>query len=139
MKITHQFRAFLESFHYLILPQIGKIETVSTEVNSLTGEIEKRTLRFITDNNINSDIEFINFISNNLHLNSNIIISDLNCFCISLKELLIQGFEAEIPGVGFLHQDAKKEIKFSGKSIYHQTSQKHKKNTSVIFHSGFWF
>lgn len=139
MKLTHQFRAFLEAHHYLILPRLGKIETVSSEVNALTGEVEKRLLKFTSDADIHPDSDFINFISKNLKINTSIAVSDLNSFCNSLKELLIQGFEAEIPEVGFLHMENRNKLKFSGKSFYHPTAQKHKKRTSAILHSTFWF
>jgi len=139
MKIASQFRAFLESFHYLVLPQLGKIETVSTEINPLTGEMEKKILRFTRDKHIPADAEFICYISERLKINKSIAESDLNSFCSSLKELLRQGFEAEIPGIGFLHMEGQHEMKFSGKSIYNAVSLQHKKRIPVILHTSFWF
>jgi hypothetical protein len=138
MKLAHQFRAFLEAHDYLILPRLGKIETVTSEVNALTGEVEKRLLKFTGDTDIHPDADLINFISKNLKINSSIAISDLNSFCNSLKELLIQGFEAEIPEVGFLHMEPGNKLKFSGKSFYHPASLKHKKRAPAILHSTFW-
>lgn len=138
MKIVPQFRTFLDSFHYLHLPSIGKLESVSTLINPLTGEIDKRSVQFVSDPCIKPDTELINFISQNLKIDTYIAESDLNCFCNSLKELLIQGFEAEIPGIGFLHYESNQQLKFSGKSIYNAATQKIKRKSAAVLGSSFW-
>jgi hypothetical protein len=138
MKIALQFRAFLDSYHYLSLPHIGKLESVSAVVNPLTGEVDKKSVRFISDPCINPDAELISFISQNLNIDACIAESDLFCFCNSLKELLIQGFEAEVPGIGFMHYESNRQLKFSGKSIYHSVAQKIRKKSVVILGSSFW-
>ena len=138
MKIAPLFRAFLESHHYLTLPLIGKFESFSAEVNPLTAEIDKRLVRFTGDAQVKPDVELIGFISKNLKIDTCITESDLNCFCNSVKELFIQGFEAEVPGIGFLHLDTKNQLKFSIKSIYNPALQKTRKKSLAIFNSTFW-
>jgi hypothetical protein len=138
MKIAPQFCAFLDSYHYLNLPHIGRLESVSAVVNPLTGEVDKRSVRFTSDAGLKSDAELIAFISQNLKIDACIAESDLFCFCNSLKELLIQGFEAEIPGIGFLHYESNRQLKFSGKSIYNSVAQKIKKKSAAILGSSFW-
>lgn len=138
MKIAPQFRAFLDSFHYLNLPKIGRFESISTEATPLTDEIEKRFVRFISDPELKPDAELTRFISKTMKIDASVADSDLYCFCTSVKELLIQGFEAEIPGIGFLHSDSKNQLIFSGKSIYKAVEQKTKRKTAVFLHSSFW-
>ena len=138
MKIAPQFRAFLDSFHYLALPKIGRFESISTEINPLTGEIDKHLVRFSNETEGTGSAEFINFISQNLKIDSRIAESDLSSFCNSVRELLSQGFEAEIPGIGFLHSDSRNQIIFSGKSIYNAHSQRTREKTVSLMSSSFW-
>ncbi len=138
MKIAQQFRAFLESHHYLVLPQIGRFESISADINPLTGEIDKWLVRFLGDAQTKSDNELTGFICRNLNINTCIAESDLNCFCNSLKELFIQGLEAEVPGIGYLHLDSKNQLKFSGRSIYNPVINKIRKRPAALFSSAFW-
>ena len=87
MKIAQQFRAFLDSHHYLILPSIGRFESISADVNPQTGEINKWMVRFFCDKQMKPDKELTGFISKNLKIDACITLSDLNSFCNSLKEL----------------------------------------------------
>jgi len=138
MKIAPQFRAFLDSFHYLALPKIGMFESISTEVNPLTGEIDRHLVRFSSDAEVICSTEFISFISQNLKIDSRIAESDLSSFCNSIRELLSQGFEAEIPGIGFLHSDSRNQIIFSGKSIYNASLQRPTRKAASVMSSSFW-
>ena len=138
MKIAPQFRAFLDSYHYLVLPKIGRFESISTEINPLTGKIDKQLVHFSIDPDLSSPVEFINFISQNLKIDSRIAESDLVCFCNTIRELLNQGFEAEIPGIGFLHSDSRNQIMFSGKSIYNVSPQSTRGKAASFMSSSFW-
>lgn len=138
MKIAPQLRAFLDCYHYLVLPQIGRFDVVSTEVNSLTGEIAGQRVHFRYDTEQKVPAEFIDFISGNLKIDGQLAKSDLCSFCNTIKELLNQGFEAEIPGIGFLHPDAKHRILFSGKSIYRSSLKPAMKKTPSFLSASFW-
>ncbi len=138
MKITHLFRSFLETKHYLVLPSLGKVDKVSVEINPLTGDFEKNIIRFTEDQNLTSDPDFISYASNKLNIDFSLVESDLKCFCNSINELLIQGFEAEIPAVGFLHKYQGKHLMFSGQSIYKSASKEIKRKPSVFLSSSFW-
>lgn len=138
MKIAKLFRSFLESKHYLNLPAIGKFEVISAEINPVTGEIEKNLVRFIENKNINDAPELIEYISQQNKVDPCIAISDLQCFCSSTNELLIQGFEAEIPSIGFLHIESGNKLKFSGKSIYKAESKEIKRKKAAFLSSSFW-
>ena len=138
MKIAQQFRAFLEMHNYLVLPNIGRFEALTDEANPLNGEIEKRLVKFTPDIQVVADNELTAFICQKMKIDDCIALSDLKSFCNSLKELFLQGFEAEIPGIGFLHLDSKNQLKFSGKSIYNTTETKSKKRPAALFSSTFW-
>jgi len=64
--------------------------------------------------------------------------SDLTSFINSLKEMLIQGFEVEIPGIGYLHFEPNNVLRFSGKNLYKQTIQKRWKRTRAALSPSFW-
>jgi hypothetical protein len=53
-----------------------------------------------------------------MKIESNLTASDLICFINSTKEMLILGFEVEIPGIGYLHFEPGNILRFSGKNIY---------------------
>ena len=138
MKIAQQFRAFLERFHYLQLPQIGRFEVVGENpVIDESGYLQK-WINFAADKNQNADPELIQFISKNMKVESCITESDLNSFISSLKEMLIQGFEVEIPGIGYLHFEPGNILKFSGKNIYKKTTPKRWKRIPAAMSSSFW-
>ncbi len=139
MKIAQHFRAFLEGHQYLHLPQIGRFEVVGE--NPLAPENGSSTIwvRFSADKNQATDPELVAFISNNMKIESCITASDLSSFIGSIKELLIQGFEVEIPGIGYLHFEQGNILKFSGKNIYKKTTQKRWKRIPAAMSSSFWF
>ena len=138
MKIALQFRAFLERHHYLQLPQIGRFEVVGENpVIDESGYLQK-WINFSADKNQNPDAELIQFISKNMKVESCITESDLTSFISSLKEMLIQGFEVEIPGIGYLHFEQGNILKFSGKNIYKKTTPKRWKRIPAAMSSSFW-
>jgi hypothetical protein len=138
MKIAKEFRAFLEMYEHLYLPHIGRFElsTKGSDINGSSGYL--RYITFIADKTQHNDPELIAFSSEHLKVESCIAESDLSCFCNSINELLIQGFEAEIPGIGFLHYEAGNQLKFSVKSIYHNAVETKKKKLPVAFTASFW-
>lgn len=138
MKIAKLFRPFLEAQGYLILPSIGKLEIISAEINPFTGEIEKNFIRFSENKSCQSDPEFLKYTSQNLKVDFTIATSDLQCFCDNCKELLIQGFEAEITSIGFLHLLHGKKLKFSVKSIYNATPKLIQRKPALFLNSSFW-
>jgi len=138
MKIAQHFRAFLEGHHYLQLPQIGRFEVV--DQNPVASEKASATIwvRFSADKNQATDPDLVAFISNNMKIESCITASDLTSFIGSIKELLILGFEVEIPGIGYLHFEQGNILKFSGKNIYKKTTQKSWKKIPAAMSSSFW-
>jgi len=138
MKIAQQFRVFLESHHYLVLPKVGRFEAITADANLQAGKIDKLLIRFLSDPLAQADNQLTGFISKNMKIETCVAESDLNSFCTSIKELFIQGFEAEIPGIGFLHLDSKNQLKFSVNSIYNPILNKDRKRPAALFSSSFW-
>ena len=138
MKIAQHFRAFLESYHYLQLPQIGRFEVVGENPAAPEDGYSKKWINFLADKDQATDSELVAFISNSMKVESWITASDLTSFISSLKELLIQGFEVEIPGIGYLHFEPGNKLKFSGKNIYKKTTQKTWKRIPAGMSSSFW-
>ena len=138
MKIAQHFRAFLERHHYLQLPQIGRFEIVGENPAVDEKGSFQKWINFSADKNQTSDSELVQFISKTMKVESCITESDLSCFISSLKELLIQGFEVEIPGIGYLHFEPNNILKFSGKNIYKKTTQKSWKRIPAAMSSSFW-
>lgn len=138
MKIAQHFRAFLERYHYLQLPRIGRFEVVGE--NPLASEVggSGKWIAFLPDKNQPEDAELVEFISRNMRVELCVTVSDLDSFINSLKELLIQGFEVEIPGVGYLHFEPNNILKFSGKNLYKKTIQKRWKRTPAAMSPSFW-
>src|SRR4026208_2163540 len=124
MKIAQHFRAFLERYDYLQLSQIGRFEVVDENPAAPKNEHSTIWVIFSSDKDQATDPELIAFISNNMKIDTSIAASDLSSFISSLKELLIQGFEVEIPGIGYLHFEPNNILKFSGKNIYKEPVKK---------------
>lgn len=137
MKIAQHFRAFLEKHNYLQLPQIGRFEVVGENPISVNDQ-SRKWINFSADKNQQTDEALVNFISGNMRVENNITQSDLNCFIGNIKELLIQGFEVEIPGIGYLHYESGNILKFSGKNIYKKPVQKKWKKMPAAMSSSFW-
>jgi nucleoid DNA-binding protein len=138
MKIAQHFRAFLERHNYLQLPQIGKFEVVGENPAADEDGHSKKWINFLADQNQATDLELVDFISKNMKVESNITASDLICFISSIKEMLILGFEVEIPGIGYLHFEPGNILKFSGKNIYKKTIQKGWKRIPAGMSASFW-
>lgn len=140
MKIAQHFRAFLEKHNYLQLPQIGRFEVVGE--NPVQPEEDghlKKWISFSADKAQQADSSLVDFISKNMKVESCITESDLISFINSLKEMLIQGFEVEIPGIGYLHYEPDNILKFSGKNIYKKSIQKSWKRIPAAMSTSFWF
>ena len=138
MKIAQHFRAFLEKHNYLQLPQIGKFEVVGENPAVTENGHSGKWINFSADQNQTTDLELVDFISKNMKVESCITASDLICFISSVKEMLILGFEVEIPGIGYLHFEAGNILKFSGKNIYKKTIQKGWKRIPAGMSASFW-
>jgi len=138
MKIAQHFRAFLEKHHYLQLPQIGRFEVVGENPAIDDSGYRQKWINFSADKNQDPDSELVQFISKTMRVESCITESDLSCFISSLKELLIQGFEVEIPGIGYLHFEQGNVLIFSGKNIYKKTTPKRWKRIPAAMSSSFW-
>jgi len=136
MKIAQHFRAFLESHNYLQLPQIGRFDLVG-EAPSENG-YSRKWINFSANGNQETDPELVAFISSNMKLETSITTSDLCCFISTLKEMLIQGFEVEIPGIGYLHFEPTNVLKFSGKNLYKNPVQKRWKRVPAALSQSFW-
>jgi nucleoid DNA-binding protein len=138
MKIAQHFRAFLERYDYLQLSQIGRFQVVDENPAAPKNEHSTIWVIFSPDKDQATDPELIAFISNSMRIDTSITASDLTSFISSLKELLIQGFEVEIPGIGYLHFEQDNVLKFSGKNIYKKTTQKVWKRIPSGMSSSFW-
>jgi hypothetical protein len=139
MKIAQYFRAFLERHHYLQLPQIGRFEVVGENpVAPEQGQLRK-WINFSANGDQTTDLELVDFISKHMRVDTCITTSDLSCFISSLKELLILGFEVEIPGIGYLHFEPGNVLKFSGKNLYKNPVQKSWKKIPASISQSFWF
>jgi hypothetical protein len=138
MKIAQHFRAFLERYRYLQLPQIGRFEIVGENPMTSENGDSANGIAFLADKNQSEDAELVEFISKSMRVESCVAVSDLSSFISSLRELLILGFEVEIPGVGYLHFEPNNILQFSGKNIYKKTIQKRWKRTRPAMSSSFW-
>jgi len=138
MKIAQHFRAFLETHNYLQLPQIEQFEVVGENPAAAENGHSRKWINFQADQNQTTDLELVDFISKNMKVESNITASDLICFISSIKEMLILGFEVEIPGVGYLHFGPGNILKFSEKNIYKKTIQKGWKRIPAGMSASFW-
>jgi nucleoid DNA-binding protein len=138
MKIAQYFRAFLETHNYLQLPQIGKFEVVG-ENPAAEGNGHSKWINFSADHTQTTDLELVAFISRSMKVESSITASDLSCFISTVKEMLVLGFEVEIPGIGYLHFEPGNILKFSGKNLYKKTIQKGWKRVPAGMSASFWF
>lgn len=138
MKIAQHFRAFLEHYHYLQLPQIGRFEVVGENPVASENGLPNKWIAFSADKNQTQDADLVEFISKSMRVETCVTSSDLNSFISSIKELLLQGFEVEIPGIGYLHFEPNNILKFSGKNLYKNTIQKRWKRTPTSMTPSFW-
>ena len=138
MKIAQHFRAFLERHDYLQLPQIGRFDVVGESPLSSDDGHPRKWINFSADNKQATDSDLVAFISSSMKVETCITASDLTSFTSSIKELLIQGFEVEIPGIGYLHFEPGNVLKFSGQNIYKKTTPKGWKKIPTAMSSSFW-
>jgi hypothetical protein len=138
MKIAQHFRAFLEGHQYLHLPQIGRFEVVGEKPDASEKSSSTIWVKFSADKNQATDPDLVTFISDKMKIESCITASDLVSFIGSIKELLIQGFEVEIPRIGYLHFEQGNILRFSGKNIYKKPTQKSWKKIPAMMSSSFW-
>ena len=138
MKIAQHFRAFLEAYQYLTLPQLGKFEILTDNGSVNEYGDAKKIISFQPDKNQPADTALVDFVKKSLKIESAIVLADLNCFISNLRELLIQGFEVEIPGIGFLRYDAGNILRFSGKNIYKKSLHKNRRKLPTTLSSTFW-
>lgn len=119
MKITKYFRAFLEEHSYLAIPGIGRFELSSDDTVTHNLASEMKTLQFSQEAASNQEIlDLVQYLCLKLHVEKDVARCDLDYFSITTREILLQGLEAEIPGLGFLNFDYNYKMKFSRKSRY---------------------
>jgi len=136
MKIAWHFREFLEKKGYLELPSIGRFD-MSTESMSMPGGkvIESRNLSFSPVSKKNYDDNLVLFLSDKLRSESCVVCSDISSFSYYINELLMQGLEAEIPGIGYLNRNNINVIQFSYQSTYKKKSTLRKAGAAAFMNT----
>ncbi len=138
MRITQLFRAFLVSHQYLELPSIGRFELFSGEQDQESQNSKRQYIRFSRETKTEPDQQFIEFTCTRHRIDPYIAVSDLMTFCASVRELLMQGFEAEIPQIGYLCNNQNQQLVFSTSSRYKTISRIYRKKLAPVFKSSFW-
>ena len=137
MKISLHFRAYLEKHGYLELPAIGRFEI--THFNSMDPAEHRKGLEFIYISQTIIDISLVKFLCKELRSEACVVYSDLQHFSDSVMELLMQGLEAEVPGIGYLNKKEKNQLQFSFKSRYYNVPEKKpRKPRPIYLNSSFW-
>ena len=137
MKISRHFRAYLEKHGYLELPAIGRFEIMNC--NSIDPAEHRKKLEFSYIPGTVIDISLVKFLCEELRSEACVIYSDLQHFSDSVMELLMQGLEAEVPGIGYLNKKEKNQLQFSFKSRYYNVPEKKpRKPRPVYLNSSFW-
>ena len=136
MKISRHYRAFMERFGYLELPAIGRFEVISHENNEIQAA---KKITFLFNPKAIVDNSLVEFLCEQLKSEACVIYSDIQYFSSSVKELLLQGLEAEIPGIGFLNIVQQNKLLFSHHSCYNEIpQQKIRKTSPAIMNISFW-
>lgn len=132
MKIARHFREFLEKKGYLEIPSVGRFD-VSTEMMAMPkGEtMTRKTLSFSPVKKAVFDDSLVQFLSEKLKTEACVICADIRSFAYYLNELLMQGLEAEIPGIGYLNRMYTNEVRFTYQSSYVKQQGSHKRMTSA--------
>jgi hypothetical protein len=140
MKIAMHFRAFLEAHNYLGIPGIGRFEVITAVVEAEANRTyTRRLLHFYPDSTpVSDDQRLVDYLCEKLRVEPVVVHSDLEYFTNSTRELLIQGLEAEVPGVGYLNLNYRNQLEFSNKSRYYTAKFKLKKLKPAALGS-FWF
>ena|SRR5688572_22618825 len=137
MKISQHFRAYLEKHGYLELPAIGRFEI--TNCNSIDPAEHRKRFEFSYNPGIVIDISLVKFLCEKLHSEACVVNSDLQHFSASVMELLMQGLEAEVPGIGYLNKKEKNQLQFSFTSRYYNVPEKKlRKPRPDYLNSSFW-
>jgi hypothetical protein len=139
MKIAQHFREFLETNLYLQLPGLGRFDVISLNPDPENGYSSRRLLQFSPDYSIKPDQQLTDFLSKKVNCDPCVAESDLAYFCSATKELLMQSFEAEIPGVGFIRPDAANKLQFSNTRRYNDAKPKKRKKSPAYMSLSFWF
>lgn len=140
MKISRYFRPFLERNGYLQLPAIGNFEVVKQDHSGTeSGTNTRRMVRFSGNPSPAVDISLVKFLCEQIKSEACVVQSDIISFTTSIKELLMQGLEAEIPGIGYLNITQQNQLLFSLHSRYHQIPEKMIKKSSPAIFSFFSF
>jgi len=137
MKISRHFRAYLEKHGYLELPAIGRFEI--TNCNSIDPAEHRKRLEFSYISGTVIDNALVKFLCEELRSEACVVYSDLQHFSASVMELLMQGLEAEVPGIGYLNKKEKNQLQFSFISRYYNVPEKKpRKPRPVYLNSSFW-
>ena len=141
MQIAQHFRAFLEEHSFLALPGIGKFEVVNDIVETdMRHRYTRKLLQFHSSKvPFNEAESLVNYICIRQKIERHVAISDLECFTRSTNELLMQGLEAEVPGIGFLNTGYHNTLRFSNQSRYLTTKPKVRKLRPAAIGMSFWF
>ena len=137
MNISRHFRAYLEKYGYLELPAIGRFEI--TNSNSMDPVEHRKKLEFHYIPGTIIDISLVKFLCEKLRSEACVVNSDLQYFSASIMELLMQGLEAEVPGIGYLNKKEKNQLQFSFLSRYYKIpDKKPRKPLPVYLDPSFW-
>ncbi len=141
MKIAKHFRAYLEDHQYLYIAGIGRFEIITDVIESSDHQTySRRLLQFHPAGQpVSTDEPLVDYLSARMKSHPNVIHSDLEDFGVSTRELLIQGLEAEVPGIGFLNMGASNQLVFSNKSRYYSAKYAQKKLRVTALGISFWF
>lgn len=139
MKIAAYLRTFLEEFNYLQLAGIGKFEIHDSVTGSSQGfSYNRKLLEFYPQpKRMGHDDALVDFLCSKCGIDRYLVISDLDYFSSSCLELVMQGLEAEIPGIGFLNLDENK-LQFAPRSRYYTSKQRRKRYKPAPAMS-FWY
>lgn len=111
MKITHYFRTYLEEKGYLELPSIGKFTLNKFEIGNI--ELLNKGPEFISSKSKLLDTDFINYLCKEMKSEIHVVRADVESFSSHVNELLLQGLEVEIPGIGYLLFSNQHQLKFA--------------------------
>jgi|GEM_PF-1534895 len=119
MKICRHLRDFLEQKEYLELPAVGRFDLFTESMSMPKGEVLiNKKLSFSPSRKTGFDDALVDFLCQRLQAEASVVYSDIQSFSSAINELLMQGFEAEIPGIGFLNQNGNSGIQFTYQSSY---------------------
>ena len=137
MKIARHFKEFLEKKGYLEIPSVGRFDVSVEEMSMPKGEImTRRKLRFSPAGQPVFDETLVKFLCEKLKSEACVIYADIRSFSYHINELLMQGLEAEIPGVGYLNKKYTNELEFTYSSFY--KTKRVARNAVSSFMMNYW-